>query len=87
MCFSSKAVKQCYDVTTMYMYHFIENTLGLLFHRCYKSRIHFPSFFSQNNLDIDLTYTTHNLNNLNKYPSITCSYIQEYLDYLSKLVF
>jgi len=36
---------------------------------------HFLSFFNQNNLDIDLTYTTHNLNNLNKYPSITCSYI------------
>jgi len=34
---------------------------------------------SQNNLDIDLTYTTPNLNNFNKYPSITCSYIQEYL--------
>ena len=50
--------------------------------RCYKSRTHFPSFFSQNNLDIDLTYTTHNLNN--KYPSITCLYIQEYLGYLSK---
>ena len=51
--------------------------------RCYKSRIHFPSFFSQNNLDIDLTYTTHSLNNFNKYPSITCSYIQEYLGYRS----
>ena len=33
--------------------------------------------FSQYNLDIDLTYTTHNLNNFNKYPSLTCSYIQE----------
>ena len=53
--------------------------------RCYKSRTHFPSFFSQNNLDIDLTYTTHNLNN--KYPSITCSYIQEYLGYLSNHYF
>ena len=31
-------------------------------------------------LCIDLTYTTHNLK---KYPSITCSYIQEYLGYLS----
>ena len=30
---------------------------------------------------IYLTYTTHNLNN--KYPSITCSYIQEYLGYQS----
>ena len=49
--------------------------------RCYKSRTHFPSFFSQNNRDIDLTYTTLNLNN--KYPSITCLYIQEYLGYLS----
>jgi len=48
-----------------------------------KSRTHFPSFLSQNNLDIDLTYTTHNLNNFNKYPSMTCSYIQEYLGYLS----
>jgi len=83
--FSSKAVKQCYDITTIYMYHFIENYFlkGLLFYRCYKSRIHFPSFFSQNNLNIDLTYTTHNLNNFNKYPSITCSYIQEYLGYQS----
>ena len=44
-------------------------------------RTHFPSFFSQNNLDIVLTYTTHNLNN--KYPFITCSDIQEYLGYLS----
>ena len=51
--------------------------------RCYKSRTHFPSFFSENNLDIDLTYTTHNLNNFNKYASITCAYIQEYLGYLS----
>ena len=42
-------------------------------------------FLSQNNLDIDLTYTTHNLNN--KYPSITCSYIQEYLGYLSNHYF
>ena len=25
--FSSKAVKQFYDITTIYMYHFIENTL------------------------------------------------------------
>jgi len=50
--------------------------------RCYKSRTHFPSFFSPNNLDIDL-YTTHNLNNFNKYPSITCSYIQEYFGYQS----
>ena len=41
------------------------------------------SFFSQNNLDIDLTYTKHNLNNFNKYPSITCSCIQEYLGYWS----
>ena len=57
--------------------------LGLLFHRCYISRTHFPSLLSQNNLDIDLTYTTHNLNNFNKYPSITCSYIQEYLGYRS----
>ena len=31
-------------------------------------------------LCIDLTYTTHNLK---KYPSITCSYIQEYLGYRS----
>ena len=37
----------------------------------------FSFFLSQNNIDIDLTYTTHNLNNFNKYPSITCSYIQE----------
>ena len=51
--------------------------------RCYKSRTHFSSFFSQNNINIDLTYTTHNLNNFNKYHSITCSYIQEYLGYLS----
>ena len=65
--FSSKAVKQCYEVTTIYIFHFIENTEGLLLHRCYKSRTHFPSFFSQNNLDINLTYTTHNLNNFNKY--------------------
>ena len=43
----------------------------------------FSFFLSQNNLDIDLTYTTHNLNNFNKYPSITCSYIQEYLGYRS----
>ena len=34
-------------------------------------------------LCIDLTYTTHNLKNFNKYPSITCSYIQEYLGYRS----
>ena len=40
-------------------------------------------FFIQNNLDIDLTYTRHNLNNFNKHPSITCSYIQKYLGYLS----
>ena len=44
-------------------------------------------FFSQNNLDIVLTYSTHNLNNFNKYPSITCSYIQEYLGYLSNNLF
>jgi len=24
--FSSKAIKQCYDITTIYMYHFFENT-------------------------------------------------------------
>ena len=35
----------------------------------------FSFFLSQNNLKIDLTYTTHNLN--------TCSYIQEYLGYQS----
>ena len=40
-------------------------------------------FFSQNTLDIDFTYTTHTLNKFNKYPSITCSYIQEYLGYRS----
>ena len=34
-----------------------------------------------------LTYTTHNLNNFNKYPSITCSYIQEYLGYLSNKLY
>ena len=43
----------------------------------------FSFFLSQNNLDIDLTYTTHNLNNFNKYPSVTFSYIQEYLGYQS----
>ena len=59
------------------------NTYGLLFHRCYKSMTHFPPVFRKNNLDIDLTYSTYNLNNLNKYPSITCSYIQEYLGYQS----
>ena len=41
----------------------------------------FSFLFSQINIDIDLTYATHNLNN--KYPSITCSYIQEYLGYQS----
>ena len=37
----------------------------------------FSFFFSQNNLDIDLTYTTHDLNNFNKYPSITCIPIKQ----------
>ena len=43
----------------------------------------FSFFFSQNNLGIDLTYTTYNLNNFNKYPFITCSYTQEYFGYRS----
>jgi len=47
----------------------------------------FLLFFSQNNLDNDLTYTTHNLNNFNKYPSITCSYIQEYLGNRSNILY
>ena len=83
MCFLFKSIK-----TMLWRHHNIYvslywTTLGLLFHRCYKSRTHFPSCFSQNNIDIDLTYTKHNLNNVNKYPSITCSYIQEYLGYWS----
>ena len=43
----------------------------------------FSFLFSQINIDIDLTYATHNLNNFNKYPSLTNSYIQEYLSYQS----
>ena len=39
----------------------------------------FSFFFSQNNFDIYLTYTTHTLNNFNTYSSITFSFIQEYL--------
>ena len=45
------------------------------------------SLFGQNNLCIDLTYSTHNLNNFNKYPFIICSYIQEYLGYRSNNFF
>ena len=52
--FSSKAVKQCYEVTTIYIYHFIENTEGLLLHRCYKSSLIFLLFLAKITLTLIL---------------------------------
>ena len=48
----------------------------------YKSMTHFPFFVAKITLILNLP-TLHTIWITNKYPSITCSYIQEYLGYLS----
>ena len=52
-------------------------------HSTFKGQSTHARFCAITYVGIDFTYTTHNLNNFNKYPSITCSYIQEYLGYRS----